>query len=225
LPPLVAAIWAVRTRNPYILIGYIACLPWVALQLAAYSDIAGTLSAYYAFPLMVAAFWPLLGVLLDRRRRGTAGGAATPVIMFAIMIAASFVGIGQQYNPGRLTLPAAFLTPPSLSSQLLTDRAIIALAVSKPQLGSFAAGTSVIALAPDLFTPAETALPTRPMPPNAVVYLAQGFDSEKARQVAAAAGLNRHYRVPGTALRLATEGAVPADAPIAVLLAPAEPPD
>jgi hypothetical protein len=224
-PALVAAIWAVRTRNPYILIGYIACLPWVALQLAAYSDIAGTLSGYYAFPLMIAAFWPLLGVLLDRRQRGTAGGAAPPVIMFAGMIAASFVGIGQQYNPGRLALPAAFLAPPSYSSQLLTDRAIIALAASKPQLGSLAAGTSVVALAPDLFTPAETALPPRPMPPNAVAYLAQGFDSDKARQVAAAAGPNRHYRVPGTALRLATEGAVPAGAPIAALLAPAEPPD
>jgi hypothetical protein len=197
----------------------------VALQLAAYSDIAGTLSGYYAFPLMIAAFWPLLGVLLDRRQRGTPGGAAPPVTMFAVMIAASFVGIGQQYNPGRLALPAAFLAPPSYSSQLLTDRAIIALAASKPQLGSLAAGTSVVALAPDLFTPAETALLPRLMPPNAVAYLAQGFDSDKARQVAAVAGLNRHYRVPGTALRLATEGAVPADAPIAALLAPAEPPD
>jgi hypothetical protein len=53
----------------------------------------------------------------------------------------------------------------------------------------------------------------------------QGFDSEKARRLAAAAGLGHHYRVPGTALRLATATAVPADAPIAALLAPAEPLD
>ena len=197
----------------------------MALQLAAANDIAGTLSGYYAFPLLIAAFWPLLGVLLDRRQRGIAGAAPTTVPMFAIMIAASFVGVGQQYNPGRLALPAAFLEPPSLSSQLLTDRAIIALAASKPQLGSLAADTSVVALAPGLFTPAETVLTTRPIPPNVIVYLAQGFDSEKARQVAAAAGLNRHYRVPGTALRLAMGMAIAADAPIAALLAPAEPPD
>ena len=225
LPCLVAAIWAVRTRNPYLLVGYAACLPWVALQLAAYSDIAGTLSGYYAFPLLIAAFWPLLGVLLDRRQRGTSGDAAMPVAVFTIMIVASFIGVGQHYNPGRLDLPAAFLAPPSLSSQLLTDRAIAALAASKPQLGSLAADTSIVALAPDLFTPAETALTNRPMPPNAIVYLAQGFDSEKARQVAAAGGLVHHYHVPGTALRFAMATAVPADAPIAALLAPAEPTD
>jgi hypothetical protein len=129
----------------------------VLLQLAACSDIAGTLSAYYAYPLMIAAFWPLLGVLIDRERRGTPSAAATPLMIFAIIIAASFVAVGQQYNPGRLDLPSAFLSPPSLASQAATDRAIVALAASKLQLGAVAADTSVVALAPDLFTPAETA--------------------------------------------------------------------
>ena len=145
--------------------------------------------------------------------------------MFAIMIAASVIGVAQQYNPGRLDLPSAILSPPSLATQAGTDRALVALAASKPQLGHIAADTSVVALAPALFAPAETVLTSRPAPPNAVVYLTRGFDSDQARRLAAEAGLDRHYRVPGTALRLAVNRAVPAEAPIAAMLAPAEPPD
>jgi hypothetical protein len=145
--------------------------------------------------------------------------------MFAIIIAASFAAVGQQYNPGRLDLPSAFLSPPSRASQAATDRAIAALAASKPQLGAVAADTSVVALAPHLFTPAETALTSRAAPPNAVVYLVRGFDSQEARRVSAEAGLGRHYRVTGTALRLATDRPVAPEAPIAAILAAADPPD
>ena len=58
---------------------------------------------------MIATFWPLAGVLLDRPPPGIAGRAASRWRVFAAMIAASFVAVGQQYNPARLDLPAAFL--------------------------------------------------------------------------------------------------------------------
>jgi len=151
--------------------------------------------------------------------------SATAAPMFAVMVAASFVATGRQYNPGRLDLPAAFLSPPSLTMQAATDRAIAALAASNAQLGRLAADTSVVALAPDLFTPAETVLTNRSTPPNAVVYLIQGFDRDKTRRLAAEAALTSHYQVPGTAFRLAVDHPVPPEAPIAVWLAPAEPPD
>src|SRR5207244_1069513 len=46
LPAIIAAIWAARTRNPYIVAGYLAFVPWGLLQLVANTDIAGTLSGY-----------------------------------------------------------------------------------------------------------------------------------------------------------------------------------
>jgi hypothetical protein len=68
LPGLCAVVWAILARNPYIVAGYIAFLPWVALHFLADSDLAGSLSGYYAYPLMIASFWPLVGVLLGADR-------------------------------------------------------------------------------------------------------------------------------------------------------------
>lgn len=118
LPAIIAIWWAMRTRNPYILVGYVAFVPWGLLQLVARSDIAGTLSGYYGFPFMIASFWPLVGVLLfDRRGSSSASGRpVVPVAAFAAMIAASFVGIAHQYNPGALDLPAAFLAADAVPS-------------------------------------------------------------------------------------------------------------
>lgn len=225
LPAAIALIWAVWARNPYILVGYIALLPWGLLQLIANSEIAGTLSGYYAYPIMLASFWPLVGVLFDWRRRGAAAETAVPVLAFAAMVAVSFAGVAQQYNPGRLDLAKAFLAPPSLARQAMTDRAVAQLARSKPALGTLLAGTSVVALAPDDFTPRETVLGRGSARPDTVVYLARGYESQAARRIAEANGLDRHYRVPGTAIRIATDRPIAAPVPIAALLAPGDGPD
>jgi hypothetical protein len=225
LPAFLAAIWAARTRNPYILVGYVAFVPWGLLQLIAYSDIPGTLSGYYAYPFMVASFWPLVGVLLDWRRRGIAGPVAQPMLAFSALVAASFAAVGVQYNPARLEPVQALLDAPSPTRQAATDRAVAALVRSKPALGTLAPDTSVVALAPDDFTLDEAEFAERATRPDTVVYFEQGYDAKKLRGIAAAAGLNRSYRVPGTSLRLATDRPVPPEAPIAPLLAPAESPD
>ena len=61
LPALLAMVWATAARNPYIMAGYIACAPWGHVNVMAQSELAGLLDSYYAFPFMVAAFWPLIG--------------------------------------------------------------------------------------------------------------------------------------------------------------------
>jgi hypothetical protein len=223
LPAAVAVLWAVRARNPYILIGYAAFVPWGALQLVAHSEIAGTLSGYYAFPFMIAAFWPLIGVMLHRS--STVGRPAVTMLAIAAMIAASFVGIGQQYNPGRLALPAAFLSPPSPARQAKTDAAVAALVRSRPALGRLVVDTSVVALAPGAFTRGETVQGTGPAPPDTVVYMSQGYEADTARRLAAADGLRRRYRVPGTAIRIASDRPIGAPVPLAVLLVPGRNPD
>ncbi|HTV88850.1 MAG TPA: hypothetical protein VME41_07535 [Stellaceae bacterium] len=217
LPAAAAAIWALRARNPYILIGYAAFLPWGALQLVAHSAIAGTLSGYYAFPFMIAAFWPLIGVLYFRR--GTAGKPAAAMLPFAAMTALSFVGMAHQYNPGRLDLLTGFLSPPSLARQGKTDRAVALLARSQPALGRLLLDTSVVALAADDFSREETLQGAAKTSPDTVAYLAHGYDADKLRRLAAADHLNRHYDVPGTAIRIATDRAIAAPTPIASLIA------
>ncbi len=216
LPAVVAAIWAVRARNPYLLIGYAAFVPWGALQIIAHSDIAGTLSGYYAYPFMIASFWPLVAVIY--RGGAAASRALATMAGFTAMIAASFVGIGHQYNPGRLALPSAFLSPPSLARQAGTDRAVALLARSRPALGRLVVDTSVVALAPDDFSRGETVTGAGAAPPDTVVYMSQGYEAKTLRQIAHADGISRRYRVPGTGIRIATDRPLGPSVPLASLL-------
>jgi hypothetical protein len=228
LPAVVALFWAARTRNPYILVGYAAFFPWGLLQLAAHSDIAGTLSGYYGYPFMIASFWPLVGVLFDRRHIEDAApadprrGTSAPVLAFAAMIVASFASIGAQYNPGQFDLWRGFSTPPGPARMAETDHAIAQLARSKAVLGAVLVDGSVAALAPDDFAWSETVLGHGSGRPDSVVYFVHGYESSEAQRIAAANGLIRRYRVIGTPIRIATDRPIAAQAPIAALVPPAE---
>jgi uncharacterized membrane protein len=224
LPAIAALFWAARTRNPYILLGYAAFLPWASLHLIADSDLAGTLSAYYAFPFMIAAFWPLLGIVCAER---TATGETKPVgvsiLAFAAMIAVSFTAVGHQHNPGGLTLPRNFFSPPSLARQRATEDGIGALTRSKTELGNVFVDGSVLALAPAGYRSDETVRDAGDRRPNAVIYFDQGYEANAARAIAAAARLDNHYQVPGTSIRLATGRPIDGSSPLTSLLVPAEP--
>jgi hypothetical protein len=225
LPALVAAIWAVATRNPYIFAGYIAVVPWTALQLVAHSNIAGTLSAYYAYPYLVAAFFPLVGVVLARQRGIGDTHRVRPAVAFVVVTLVSYVGLGRQYNPGNMDLLAGMLSPPSRERQAATDRALALLAQVKPGLGKVIADTSVVALAPDDFRPDQTipraddVQPEKVTHADTVILFAGGIEADAARQIAEATGLKDHYRVPGTAIRIATDRPLAAFGPLASLLA------
>ena len=57
-------------RIPYIVAGHVAVLPWTVLHLLAAAPLATTLSSYYAFPFMMASFWPLAAAHLGPRPLG-----------------------------------------------------------------------------------------------------------------------------------------------------------
>ena len=225
LPAAIAVFWAVRTRNPYLLVGYVAFLPYLLLHLVARSEIAATLSGYYAYPLMIAAFWPLIGVLLDRRRRAAQETAAVPMLVFAAMLAGSFAAVPRQYNPGGLQFPASFVSPPSLARQSATERAIAELSRSKPILGSVIVDDSVLALAPDDYERSETSLANTHEPPDTAIYFDDGYGAKTVRAMAASANLTRHYRAPGTSIGLATNRAIEPPLPLAALLVPVDAPN
>jgi hypothetical protein len=218
LPAVIAAIWAIRVRNPYVLVGYAAFVPWTMLQLIAATDVAGTLSGYYAYPFLIASFWPLLGIAIGQRRAAPAANGTPQLAAFAAMIAVSWIGVSHQYNPGRLDLVAAFLAPPSLAEQATTDRVVARLARSSRELGRLLVGTSIIALAPDTFSPGQTLPAHRPAAVDAVAYFVHGFDSRRLREIADSEALRFHYRVPGTQIRIAARHPIPAETPIGSLL-------
>ena len=222
LPALIAGIWAVRARNPYIVLGYAAFLPWAVLHLLADSDIAGTLSAYYAYPFMIASFWPLISVLLDERVRGSQAPATLSILAFAATIASSWTAIPYQANPGRIELPAGFLSPPSIARQDATDQAMTALVRAKAELGTVFVDGSVLALAPDGYVLSETVWGGKDQRPNTVIYFVHGYEADAARKIAEAAGLDLRYQVPGTSIRLATDHAIAPTSPLAAFVSPAD---
>ncbi len=221
LPALIAAFWAVRTRNPYIILGYAAFLPWGVLHLLAESDIAGTLSAYYAYPFMIASFWPLIGALHGERVGESRTAVALTVLAFAAMIAGSWTAVAHQANPGRIALPAGFLSPPSILRQAATDRAITALVESKSELGTVFVDGSVRALAPDGYVLGETVWAGKDRP-NTVIYFVEGYEAETSRKIAEAARLDLHYQVPGTSIRLATDRPIAPASALAAFVARTE---
>jgi hypothetical protein len=189
LPGAVALFWALRARRFAPVAGYVAMLPWLALQLLAVSPIAATVSNYYGFPFILALFWPLVAPTLRQ-----------PVLPWTAMLLASFAGIWLQHNPGHLNFPRSFLAPPSLAQQHATDASLASLAASP---GNLLVDGSVAALDPDHYTPAQVlALPSQL--PDTVVYFVNGYQAWLAQAVIQGAGLTHIYAVPGTALRIAS---------------------
>jgi hypothetical protein len=189
------------------------------LHLVADSDIAGTLSSYYAYPFLIASFWPLIAALPERRQREASNAPAIVVLGFTAMLAASFTALEHQANPGHMELPTAFWTPPSLARQAATDEALRQIVRAKPGLGSVMVDGSVLALVPDGFAKAEAVWESGGRLPDTVVYFAGAYEAEAARTLADTAGLDGHFAAPGTGLRLATRRALPRGSPLAAMFA------
>ena len=207
LPAVATAIWAIRARNPAVLVGYVAALPWSLLHMLAKSPLAGTLSSYYAFPFLIALGWPLIAVLRQRQAEGSTDSAAGPLIGFALLLALTFVPAGDVHDPGRLPLPRAFLVTPSRAQQAATDRAVAMLSAARPALGRLFVDNSVAAIDPAGFTREEIPnwsglAPPVSETPDTVVLMMDGYDADRLRAIAAAAGLSHHYDVSGTQLRV-----------------------
>ncbi|MGA3002955.1 MAG: hypothetical protein ABSE20_14660 [Acetobacteraceae bacterium] len=202
VPAAAAVAWSVRTHNPYIVAAYIACLPWALLHLLAASDLAGLMFGYYAYPFLIALAWPSLAVLIQHRQQPavTVQPTAAAVCLLG-MTALSLIPVGGAYNPGWITLPEAFVRPPSATQQALTDRAVAAIASGRPLLGRLVVDTSVAALLPRAF-PRDELAGSADGQPDTVVFLAEGFDAKRLRAVR---GLPVHEAVPGTAIRIMTD--------------------
>jgi hypothetical protein len=210
-PALGAGIWALRARNPTIVLAFAAGLPWLLVHLLAKGPLAGTLVSYYAFPFLIALAWPLVAVMRQQQRTGNADDPTSVIVGFAALLALSFVPAIGIHDPGRLPLPQAFWDPPSRAQQAATDRAAAVISAARPTLGRLLVDNSIAALAPKGFAEKEVPFlqgngtaPSEMTPsPDTVVFFAEGYDAGRLRAIADAAGLTRRYVVPGTQIHMA----------------------
>jgi hypothetical protein len=204
LPALAALIWAIARRNPQVILGYAAFVPWGILHLAAARDIQGVLPSYYAFPYMFASFWPLAGLLIQRQYLPNDRSIIEPICGFALLTLASFVPSPNQHNPAHIDLPAGFAALPSAARQTATDQALGQLGRTTA-LGRVAVDQSVLALTPEFYRGEQALSLTAARDLDSVIYFAHGLQSPLARETAVNAGLDHLYGVPGTEIRVAAK--------------------
>jgi hypothetical protein len=183
LPAGLCILWAIIRRNPSLAIGYISTLPWLAIHLVAISPLAGTLSSYYAFPLLVASFWPLFGTL-EARHVKALGRTREAVIGFAVLIAATFTAIGAQQNPNHVSFSATFALPPSPAAQRAVAEAVASLTAAQPALGIFLVSDGIASLAPDAFAQRQSFWFAQAQRADTVAYFEENFQTAEARCVA-----------------------------------------
>jgi hypothetical protein len=203
LPAGVCVLWVAMRSNPTLAAGYISTLPWLAIHLVAVSALAGTLSSYYAFPLLVASFWPLLGAL-ETKRAAALGRRSEAVIGFATLIAASFTAIAAQHNPNHVSFAGTFAPPPSVAAQRAVTEAIANLDAAQPALGIVLVNDGIAALAPDAFAQSQSFCFAQEPRIDTVAYFGKSFQAPEARRRAREAGLALHYRMLGTPIRIET---------------------
>lgn len=200
-PALIALAWAIAARDPRIVLGYAALIPWTVLHLCAAEPFAFTITGYYGFPYLVAMIWPLL-ILGRHDAIGPREGQIRPVFGMALMVLAGVALPGEPYNPSRAVLPRDLLIPPTVERQRDMDAAAHAVAEARPHLGQLLAADQLIALDPAGFIPEETIFRTSAGQPDTVVLTESGIGYEQLD--AASAGLPHRWRLRGTMFSIAS---------------------
>jgi hypothetical protein len=214
-PWAVALIWAIRSRNVLIALGYLACFPWFLLHVMANRDILQTISGYYSFPFLMACAWPLAAVVIDARQRGSQPDSRTALAGFTIMLVLSFLGLSKLWNPGHADLWTNFTTRPSLERERATGQAVAVLLAGRaystgPSFGTTSIDQSVYSFAPYSFDATtvvgtiERTVTTRNVPADTIAYFESGIDIKRVRDTILLEHLTHAYRFKDTSIRLAS---------------------
>ncbi len=204
LPLYLTVFWAARARNPVIAAGYISVIPWALLNLIAVSDWANTLSGYYCFPFMFAAFWPLIGLQFAPSRE-PGKKHWHPAVVFSIILLSSLTDIRLQANPGHLDFPISFFRAPSLQWQHKTDTALADFVSQKASFGQIAVDSGVAALDPADYVPSQLLQSPTIATADTVIYFPASYQIGVIDAVIKQNDLKFSYQFPGTALRVASD--------------------
>jgi hypothetical protein len=81
VPHFILLVAAMGRRSWVLLCGWAAFVPWIVLNSLAVTEAPGSLSLYYAFPLVIALIWPALTYAADPRRLPPAGAAILQAVI------------------------------------------------------------------------------------------------------------------------------------------------
>ena len=126
-------------------------------------------------------------IVIDARQRGTPPDVRDTLVPFTGILALSFVGLSNLWNPGGMDLWKNFTTLPSLEREQATDRAVQLLLSGQRSgeaspFGIIFTDQSVYSLAPYAFDasavirPIERSVPTRGEPIDTLAYFESGAD-------------------------------------------------
>jgi hypothetical protein len=203
LPPLVALAWAVVQREPLVLAGFVAALPWALLHMTAVSGGAGTLDLYYAFPFLMAIGWACIAPVWRARGPVVEAPRRTALIGQAALVGAALVGwMGDRF----VVYPVAMnlgVERRALNEDLIEGFAT-RFAAGLPSLGAVRADYGALGLAPQLLRPANWLNAQSLQVADTVIWFDPGQQDSLAWATWLSSHLNFHYQVVGSSIMIAT---------------------
>jgi hypothetical protein len=204
LPVALILFAAVRLRNPLMIVGPLACGPWLLLSLLAVSQQAGLLCNYYAFPFMIALAWPAVCLAL---RHSVDGRLAW------LQIAASVISIAlfplAKWNDD--LSPWAHVLPPAWSDMRRTEAVLDSVLAAQSGLGAWVADDAAASLRLGAFDERHVAVGFRHAPMTMVqtdtlfgAASPPSWLAERQGRMVEASRLVNVYRACGTMLALHT---------------------
>lgn len=198
---------AIYTRNPYLIIGFIAYIPWFVFNWTAKVIAPGILAFYYAFPFIVSLGWPPFAAMLRYGLPLPSAIVRQVLILQALLIAIGLI----VWNAGEKRVDFGPYHGARLGSYLLQKgadnremvRHFMSILESQPEeLGNIAIDDSMLFLS---MWPFHGEPMYRGNDVNTLVYF-RPLESTPAlmRQRAKNHHLTQHYCVSGTTICLFT---------------------
>lgn len=148
-PAAIYLIWAGRQRAGWMLIGYLAFVPWALVNLLAANLAAAHLSLYYSFPFAVALLWPLAGARFFTAESGQARWVPVWVAL------ATLVSIAGYLRGNDAATLARDMVAPHRGSRSALHTTVDRLAAAHASGAPVTLGAAVAALSPGAFSAAN----------------------------------------------------------------------
>jgi hypothetical protein len=202
LPFLVTSLVAIKRGDLGLALGPLSGMPWVALALIAVFPLAGELTSYYGFPLMIGLCWPMIACQpgfgsIDPRLgvRLLATNVGLSILLFNLS-----GGMHDRW-------PWLSFGLPDFARVVTTEEALDEILTHRDQLGHFIVDDAVGSLRPSAFTPGELRFmmgfsDAEIAATNVMIFQNVSWLDAKKRSIIASANLKVHYLVRGTSLLL-----------------------
>lgn len=187
----------VVTRRPVLLLGALACLPWLAIQLVAFSEAAGGLFSYYAFPFVVLLAWPLIV------RADASPGAARR--LFIVALIGGLFSTGLALGPGGQQRILGYVALRATAPEMQRLRFALSTLVGQLPSNELRLDGAVLSLVARDVGQSSLFFPDRDQTGvTTVLFFDRYMDASSIRRTFTGPGLEVECALPRTPLRLLT---------------------